>query len=133
MTLYKTVTLPSGDPDGARRTFEATVLGSPYVVLVVVGAGSDVENLVWLADKVAGGMRYDTWRRVVWSKDPTHRTALLQGLAVRPGVPPLDDPEVVAFWIGSGQTVTEAIRRSELPADKARVRLGFVVAEGVGA
>jgi hypothetical protein len=129
MELFKTTILPIDDPNLAKQIFTRMVKEQPLVLLVVVGKSDDINDLVQLGDKLAGGNRYDTWRRVVWVRDDNQRENLFEGLDLCEGVSSPQDSDVAAFFIDIDNKVCETIMANDLPATKGRILRGFIIAE----
>ena len=68
MELLKTTILPSDEKQLAISMFKQLIFEKPYIILVVLGKGSEAETFVQRADRLTFEMNDPRW--VVWARKP---------------------------------------------------------------
>ena len=129
MQLFKTLVLPADDAQTSRDRFTDIIRNHAFILMVVKGTGAGVEQVVELADKMAGGALADGWRRVVWAQDPAAVADLISAIAKQPLIPNLNDGNVSAFALSLADEACDAIMTTELPVTKSRLLLAYKRAE----
>lgn len=125
--MNKTITLPQDDA-GAKAMFDDIIQKNPFVLLVVIGLGSEAKDLVQLGDLMAGGTVHPSWRRVVWVQNVKQLPMLMANIEVKTGVLDPRSNSLYGFFIDFHDKVCGVIQNANEIA-KGPIAQGFILAE----
>ncbi|MEE4197788.1 MAG: hypothetical protein V2I54_09095 [Bacteroidales bacterium] len=118
MNYEKLTILPCQDPGVSQKILKALIYEEAYILLVVLGTGSEAQQILELGTKAAGNAKDPGM--VVWITDPQVVSGVLSKL---------NDPDdllndlssVSAFALSISDRVVDVIHRNESPIDILRV------------
>lgn len=129
MKLDKTILLPLGDTGEARRLLDEAIYKKPWVLFVVLGEDGAAEDLVEMADGLAG-VSTDP-RMVIWARRRADVQEVLDGLT-GPAKLLKQIPKARAFTLGLSNAVRDVIGEDEAEVDLVRILETYLNAEAEG-
>ena len=126
MELYKTTILPVDDRELAKKMFRGILYNQPFVLFVAIGSEKAIEDLVTLADTIAGGGFHETDRRVVWLRDAALAKYVFDGVECEESIPSPLESNVAGFFVNLNDKACDSIQTNELPVRRGRLVIGFI-------